>query len=60
MLARKAATKELGTGPRDAALDALIEAELEAATSTVDEPAEERADLLAQANDLFRLLVNDR
>ena len=58
LLEKKAKTKELGAGPRHAALDELIEQEIDAAKSTIGELPAPSADLIDEANDLFRTLLN--
>jgi hypothetical protein len=57
LLARKAATRELGEGPRLPALDRLIEAEIAAAERTLLDIAPPPLDLQAAADALFRDLV---
>ncbi|MEO1241056.1 MAG: nucleotidyltransferase domain-containing protein [Pseudomonadota bacterium] len=59
LLKKKAKTKELGAGPRHAALDALIEQEIDAAKSAIGELPVPRAELIEEANTLFRDLVHD-
>ncbi len=58
LLEKKAKTKELGAGPRHAALDALIEQQIDAAKSAIGELPAPSADLIDEANDLFRTLLN--
>ncbi len=60
LLEKKAKTKELGAGPRHAALDALIEQEIDAAKSAASELSAPSADLIGEANDLFRYLLSNR
>ncbi len=57
LLARKAATRELGEGPRNAALDAYMEAEIEQASERLKGRDPDADDLLDEANSLFRDLV---
>lgn len=59
LLARKAVAKELGSAPRLPALDSLIEAEIEAARAGHADPAPKPAELLNEANALFRTLVRN-
>lgn len=57
LLARKAETRELGDGPRLPALDAMLEREMAEARSRLPILDEPSADLLDEANALFRVLV---
>ena len=57
LLARKAKTRELGDGPRVAALDALIEEEIAIARRAVGQPVRIAPRLVDEANALFRDLV---
>jgi predicted nucleotidyltransferase len=57
LLALKSETRELGEGPRNSALDAFIETEIEQASDLLKEQAPKVDDLLEEANRLFRDLV---
>ena len=57
LLARKAETRELGSGPRIPELDALVESEIAAARRRLEALKEPPAELLEAANALFRALV---
>ena len=57
LLARKAQTRELGSGPRITQLDDLVAAELDIARDTVAELDAPSKQLTADANTLFRSLV---
>lgn len=59
MLARKAETRELGDGPRIPELDALVEAETADARNRLEGLDEPPANLLDEANTLFRVLVGE-
>ncbi len=58
LLEKKAQTKELGAGPRHAALDALIEQEITHAKASMNELPPLSRGLLDEANVLFRILVH--
>lgn len=57
LIERKAKTRELGKGPRNSALDAFIETEIERASDLLKTQAPKADDLLEEANELFRDLV---
>ena len=57
LVAHKARSRELGDGPRSAALDAVIRAEFEHAESAVPQRTPLPPDLLRDANRLFRRLI---
>ncbi len=57
LLERKAVTKELGSGPRHAALDGFIEHEMELARESAGETQPVQDLLIDEANALFRELV---
>lgn len=57
LLARKANTREVGEGPRVAALDDLIENEIELAKAVLGDMPAAGANLIGEANALFRELV---
>jgi len=57
LLERKRVTKELGTGPRNAALDDFIEHEMELARENAGTPPPVQPSILDEANALFRELV---
>jgi len=59
LLARKAATKELGAAARVPSLDALIEAEISAARASRPAASAASTALLDEANALFRALVRE-
>ncbi len=59
LLARKAKTRELGAGPRIPELDALVKSEIADARSRLETLNERSADLLDEANALFRVLVGE-
>ncbi len=56
LLEQKARTREIGTGPRIPEIDALIEAEFEAAHAAGSDP--KAPDCRAEADDLFRAILN--
>ena len=60
LIARKRETKELGTGPRNAALDALIESEFACARDSLLPSPAPTPGLVDAANALFREIVSQR
>jgi len=60
LLKRKAATKEVGTGPRNVRLDEFIENEMELARSSAGPTPITPASLVDEANVLFRELMSRR
>ena len=59
LLARRAKARELGAGPRVPELDSLVEAEISDARDRLGTLEEPPAELLAEANALFRDLVGE-
>lgn len=57
IIRRKAVTREMGMGPRIAAIDQLIESEIAAAGNDRNLLEAKRSDLLGAADNLFRTLV---
>jgi predicted nucleotidyltransferase len=57
LIAQKAVTKELGSGPRNALLDRFIEQEIQLARSSAGTPPPVHPSLIDDANALFRDLV---
>ena len=60
LIARKAVTKELGSGPRNALLDRFVEQEMEFARESTGESPPVHPALIDEANALFRDLVHAR
>ena len=57
LVAHKARSRELGDGPRSAALDAVIQSEFEHAESAAPQHTPLPPDLLRDANRLLRRLI---